>query len=156
MSLEIIPISFPEACEFVTLHHRHHKPPQGHKFSIAACGDHIDGVAKIHGVAIVGRPIARHTDNGLTLEVLRLCTDGHKNACSILYASAWRAARALGYKKLITYILASELGNSLRASGWKTIGEAGGGKWSRVNRPRLDDHPTMKKQRFEIFDNPQT
>lgn len=147
--LEIVPISFTEACEFVKIHHRHHKPPVGHKFSIAVVGDRVNGASRIHGVAIVGRPIARMLDNGLTLEVLRLCTDGTKNACSILYASSWRAARALGYKKLITYILASESGTSLKASGWKLIGEAGGGKWSRKNRPRLDQHPMELKLKFE-------
>jgi hypothetical protein len=147
--LEIVPISFSEACEFVNLHHRHHRAPVGHKYSIAVCGDRVNGTARIHGVAIVGRPVARMLDNGTTLEVLRLCTDGTKNACSILYASAWRAARALGYKKLITYILQSENGTSLRAAGWKCIGEAGGGKWNRVSRPRIDDHPTELKLKFE-------
>lgn len=147
--LEIVPISFSEACEFVNLHHRHHKSPIGHKFSIAVCGERVRGTARIHGVAIVGRPIARMMDNGLTMEVLRLCTDGTKNACSILYASSWRAARALGYKKLITYILASESGTSLKASGWKLIGEAGGGSWDREKRPRLDKHPIGLKLKFE-------
>jgi hypothetical protein len=121
--LELVPISFSEACEFVKLNHRHHRPPIGHKFSIAVV-DRENGTARIHGVVIVGRPVSRMLDNGLTLEVLRLCTDGKKNACSILYASAWRAARALGYKKLITYILSSENGSSLKASGWKNIGVA--------------------------------
>jgi hypothetical protein len=151
MKLEVVPISFNEACEFVALHHRHHRPPVGHKFSIAVVIDDGEKTRRIVGVSMVGRPVARMLDNGLTLEVIRLCTDGTtKNACSILYASSWRAARALGYKKLITYILASESGTSLKASGWKLIGEAGGGKWSRQNRPRLDNHPTDLKLRFEI------
>jgi hypothetical protein len=143
--MEVVPISFEDACAFVKTHHRHHKPPQGHKFSIAC----FDG-EKIIGVVIVGRPVSRWLDNGLTLEVTRLCSDGSRNVCSMLYASAWRAARAMGYKKLITYILASESGTSLRASGWKLIGEAGGGKWSRKNRLRNDDHPTELKLKFEI------
>jgi hypothetical protein len=150
MALEIIPISFKDACEYIQLYHRHHKPPVGHKFSIACIEVSGSGCNKIVGVAMTGRPIARMMDNGLTLEVIRLCTDGTKNACSILYASSWRAARALGYKKLITYILASESGASLKASGWKLIGECGGGKWSRENRPRVDDHPTGLKLKFEI------
>lgn len=100
--LEIIPTTYKEACKFVNDNHRHHKAPVGHKFSIAAW----DG-EKIVGVAMVGRPVSRHLDNGLTLEVNRLCTDGTRNACSFLYAASWRAAKALGYKKIITYILDS-------------------------------------------------
>lgn len=143
--MEIVPISFKDACEFVKRLHRHHKPPVGHKFSIA-CQEGEN----IIGVAIVGRPVARMLDNGFTLEVTRLCTDGTRNACSILYASAWRVAKAMGYKKLITYILASETGNSLKASGWKLIGEAGGGKWSRPSRKREDSHPTELKLKYEV------
>lgn len=98
--LEICPVSLKEANAFVAENHRHHKPVTGHKFSIACA----DG-EKIVGVAIVGRPVSRHLDDGWTLEVNRLCTDGTRNACSMLYAAAWRAARAMGYHKLITYIL---------------------------------------------------
>ena len=120
--LEIIPMTLAEANQFVSDHHRHHKPVVGHKFSIGVS----DG-RNVRGVAIVGRPVARFLDNGLTLEVNRCCTDGVKNGCSMLYSSAWRAARALGYKRLITYILSDENGASLRASNWRLIGEAGGG-----------------------------
>lgn len=140
-----MPITFEGACEFVRKYHRHHRPPQGHKYSIAAWSD-----GRLVGVVIVGRPLARMLDNGLTLEVTRLCTDGTKNVCSLLYSAAWRAARAMGYKKMITYILQSESGASLKASGWKVIGEAGGGKWDRVKRPRIDTHPTELKLKFEI------
>lgn len=105
--LELVPITLKEANAFVERYHRHHKPVVGHKFSIAAS----DG-EKIVGVAIVGRPVSRYLDNGLTLEVNRLCTDGTRNACSFLYSAAWRAARNLGYKKLITYILVSETGRT--------------------------------------------
>jgi tRNA A37 N6-isopentenylltransferase MiaA len=143
--MDIVPISFKEACEFVRQFHRHHRPPQGHKYSIACS---VNG--NIVGVAIVGRPVSRMLDNGFTLEVTRLCTDGTKNVCSLLYATAWRAARAMGYKKMVTYVLQSESGTSLRASGWKLIGEAGGGKWSRVNRPRFDTQNTEMKLKFEI------
>lgn len=115
--LELVPITLKEANAFVERYHRHHKPVVGHKFSIAAS----DG-EKIVGVAIVGRPVSRYLDNGLTLEVNRLCTDGTRNACSFLYSAAWRAARNLGYKKLITYILVSETGSSLKAAGWKCVG----------------------------------
>lgn len=143
--MNIVPIDFAEANEFVRRHHRHHKPCLSHKFSVA-----VEENGVIVGVAIVGRPVSRMADNGWTLEVNRCCTDGARNACSSLYSAAWRAARALGYKKLITYTLASEGGASLRGAGWKVIGEAGGGSWSRVNRPRVDMHPTEVKLRWEI------
>lgn len=146
MKLFIVPISFKEACDFVSEHHRHHVPPQGHKFSIACSNEE----GTIVGVAIIGRPVARNADNGWTLEITRLCTDGTQNACSILYASAWRAARALGYKKLITYTLPEEGGASLKAANYKCIGETGGGTWSRRSRPRVDKHPTLIKLRWEI------
>lgn len=91
MSLEVCPMTLKEANAFVEQHHRHHKPVVGHKFSIGC----TDG-KEIVGVAIVGRPVSRHLDDGWTLEVNRLCTDGTHNACSMLYAAAWRAARAMG------------------------------------------------------------
>ena len=145
--LEIIPTTYKEACKFVNDNHRHHKAPVGHKFSIAAWdGD------KIVGVAMVGRPVSRHLDNGLTLEVNRLCTDGTHNACSFLYAASWRAAKALGYKKIITYILESESGASLRAVNWKCVGEAGGLKWTGKRRPQIDLYPQQMKIRFESED----
>lgn len=146
--LELVPITLKEANAFVEQHHRHHKPVVGHKFSIAAS----DG-EKIVGVAIVGRPVARYLDDGWTLEVNRLCTDGTKNACSFLYSAAWRAAKNMGYKKLITYILQSENGASLRASGWKCVGEAGGLRWTGKRRPEVDLYPAQMKLKFEISDN---
>ena len=120
--LRITPINLDEANAFVAAHHRHHKPVPGAKFCIAAS----DETDVVRGVAIVGRPVARMSDNGLTLEVNRCCTDGARNACSLLYGAAWRAARALGYLRLITYTLPEEGGASLRATGWRLIGEAGG------------------------------
>jgi hypothetical protein len=145
MALEIVPITLEEAQIFVKQHHRHHGRVTGHKYSIGV----TDGKS-IRGVAIVGRPVARMLDDGRTLEVTRCCTDGVKNGCSILYATCWRAARALGYKKLVTYILKSERGTSLTATGWRCIGEAGGGSWSCQSRPRVDKHPLQTKLRFEI------
>lgn len=109
--LEVCPMTLKEANAFVEQYHRHHKPVTGHKFSIGC----TDG-DKIVGVAIVGRPVSRYLDDGWTLEVNRLCTDGTHNACSMLYAAAWRAARAMGYHKLITYILDTESGTSLKAA----------------------------------------
>lgn len=143
--LELVPITLKEANAFVERYHRHHKPVVGHKFSIAAS----DG-EKIVGVAIVGRPVSRYLDNGLTLEVNRLCTDGTRNACSFLYSAAWRAARNLGYKKLITYILVSETGSSLKAAGWKCVGECGGKRWNGRSAPKVDLYPAQMKLRFEV------
>ncbi len=148
MALNIVPIDFSEANEFVRLHHRHHRPCVGHKFSIGV----TDG-DKIRGVAIVGRPVARMLQDGWTLEVNRCCTDGAKNACSMLYAACWRVTRALGYRKLITYTLPEEGGASLRASGWKLIGKRGGGSWNVPSRPRVDKHPTQQKLLWEATDD---
>lgn len=145
MMLEIVPITLKEANVFVERYHRHHGSVVGHKFSIGC----TDGKS-IVGVAIVGRPVSRYMDDGLTLEVNRLCTDGTRNACSMLYAAAWRAARAMGYKKLITYILVSENGASLKAAGWKCIGQAGGLRWTGKRKPNVDLYPAQMKLRFEI------
>lgn len=145
--LEICPISLAEANKFVADHHRHHRPVTGHKFSIGC----TDG-ERIVGVAIVGRPVARYLDDGWTLEVNRCCTDGTRNACSILYAAAWRAARAMGYHKLITYILETEPGTSLKAAGWKCVGKAGGLRWTGKRRPEVDLCPAQMKIKFEKED----
>lgn len=142
--LEIVPMTLREANAYVEQHHRHHGKVAGQKYSIGLS----DG-EKIVGVAIVGRPVSRHMDDGWTLEVNRLCTDGTKNACSMLYAAAWRAARAMGYKRLITYILESENGASLRAAGWKCVGQAGGLRWTGERRPEVDLYPAQMKIRFE-------
>jgi len=88
-------------------------------------------------------------DDGWTLEVNRVATDGTKNACSMLYAAAWRTARAMGYRKLITYSLPEEGGASLRGASWKCIGECGGGTWNRKSRPRVDLHPQQTKLKWE-------
>jgi len=140
-----VPLDLAEANEFVSRFHRHHHRVVGHKFSI--------GVAKegnIVGVVIVGRPVSRALDDGITLEVTRLATDGTKNACSFLYGAAARAAFALGFKRIGTYILASEPGTTLKASGWRLVGEVRGRSWSCASRPRVDCHPTQDKLRFEV------
>ena len=141
--MDVVPIKLKDANAFVEQYHRHHKPTAGHICSLAVAEDD-----KIVGVAIIGRPVARRLDNGFTAEVLRCCTDGTKNACSMLYAAAWRAVRALGYKKIGTYILESESGISLKAAGWKCLGKCGGGSWDCKTRPRIDRHPIQKKVRF--------
>ena len=145
VKLRLVPCEFREAVEFVRRTHRHHKPPVGHKFSIAAS----DGNDRVRAVCIVGRPVARANDDGMTLEVTRLASDGCPNACSFLYAAAWRAARSLGFGRLITYTLDSEPGTTLRAAGWKLIGKRGGGSWSCPSRPRVDTHPLQKKLCWE-------
>jgi hypothetical protein len=143
--LNLVPIDFATASDFVKLHHRHHTPPVGHKFSIGAT---LDG--ELVGVVIVGRPVSRMRDDGGTLEVTRLCTIGEKNVCSFLYGAAARAAFALGYRRIGTYILKSEPGTSLKAAGWKLIGERGGGGWGRSNRVRINKAPLEPKLLFEV------
>jgi hypothetical protein len=145
MSLELAPCTVRDAMDFVHQYHRHHRKPNGGLFAVA-CTEGEDVV----GVAIVAQPVARMLMDGWTAEVIRLCVlDGHPNACSMLYAACWRAARALGWKRLVTYTLPEEGGASLRAAGWKCVGEAGGGTWSRKTRPRVDRHPTQTKWRWE-------
>jgi len=141
--MEITPINFEEANAYVSAFHRHHKPMQGCKFCLA-----VSDNDKVVGVAIVGRPVARLLDNGWTLEVNRCCTDGTKNACSMLYSSAWKAAKALGYKRLITYTIPEEGGASLRASNWKCIGLKGGGNWNVKSRPRIDTDELLRGQKL--------
>lgn len=101
------------------------------------------------GVAVVGRPVARHLQDGWTAEVTRVATDGTRNACSMLYGACWRACRALGWRRLVTYTLDTEPGTSLRAAGWTLVGDAGGGSWSCASRPRVDRHPLQQKLRWE-------
>ena len=142
--LTLTPVSLKDANAFVAQHHRHHKPVTGHKFSIG-CAE----AGRLVGVAIVGRPVSRYLDDGHTLEVNRLCTDGTKNACSFLYAAAWRAARAMGYRKIVPYILDPEGGASLRAAGWVCAGLAGGKRWTGSRRPKEDLYPAQMKYRYE-------
>jgi hypothetical protein len=147
MKLKIVPSSIRAANEFVRLHHRHHGTVQGAKFALAVA----DEAGAIVGIALVGRPIARLLDDGFTLEVTRVATDGSSNACSALYGAARRVARELGYKKIITYTLASEPGTSLKAAGWTMTTTSAGGSWSRDSRPRTDKHPIEPKQRWEAI-----
>lgn len=146
--LAIVPMTLDEANAFVREHHRHHKPVPGAKFCIGVAHSE-DGIWQVVGVAIVGRPIARMLDDDWTLEVNRTCTNGTRNANSMLYGACRRVAFGLGYRRLITYTLPAEGGGSLTAAGWRCIGEAGGGKWSRASRPRVDTHPTQAKLLWE-------
>jgi hypothetical protein len=145
MALDLVPCTISDALAFVRQHHRHHRPSPSGLWAVA-CADGDE----IVGVALAGRPVARMLQDGWTAEVIRVCVlPGHRNACSMLYGACWRAARALGWRKLITYTLPEEGGTSLRAAGWKCIGEAGGGSWSRKQRPRVDKHPTQVKLKWE-------
>ncbi len=142
-TLKAEPIELKAANAFVDRLHRHHSPVYRDKFRVAASdGDRLVGVCQI------GRPVARGLDDGRTVEVVRLCTDGTKNACSFLYARAARAAAALGYSKIVTYIMDSEDGASLRAAGWHYEATTSGGSWDCPSRPRQTTAPTCKKQRW--------
>ncbi len=131
MSLRLVHVELEDANAFVDSLHRHHKTVVGHKFSLGAVED-----GKLVGVAIVGRPVSRMRDDSVTLEVTRLCTDGTRNACSFLYGAAARAAFALGYERIGTYTRKDESGASLRATGWKLIGERPGGSWAWQGDPK--------------------
>ena len=143
--MSLCPVSLRQANTFVAAHHRHHTQVRGHKFSLGAVKNGC-----LVGVAIIGRPVSRMRDDGATLEITRLCTDGTKNACSFLYGAACRAAFALGYRRIGTYTLPVEGGVSLRAAGWRLIGERGGGEWDCPSRPREPArHPTGQKWLWE-------
>lgn len=136
MSLRVVPVTFDTACRFVEMWHRHHTAPVGCKF----CQGVADEAHVLRGVAITGRPISRTFDDGLTLEVTRSATDGTPNANSLLYGAAWRAAKALGYTRLVTYTQAEESGSSLRAAGWRVVAErrprTPAQSWNHPSRPR--------------------
>lgn len=144
MKLVLVPLPLPTANEFVRRYHRHHRPVQGHKFSLGAVRDET-----LVGVAIVGRPVSRIRDDGETLEVTRLCTDGTRNACSFLYGASARACFALGFRRIGTYIMADETGASLKAAGWRWIANTSGRSWSTPSRPREDKHPLGQRSLWE-------
>lgn len=155
--MKAIPLKRKDADAYISRFHRHHKPSQGDMFRFGCADDS----GNLVGIIQVGRPVARKLDNGETLEVIRCCTDGTQNACSFLYSRAARIAKELGYKKIITYILQTENGSSLKASGWKLEdADCGGTSWNVYNRPRevMDNryplfgeerkYPAVKKQRW--------
>ena len=146
--LTIRHIELSEANAYVTEHHRHHKAVRGHRFSLACYAD-----GRRCGVANVGRPRSRRIDQHTTVEVLRLCTDGTRNTCSKLYGACRRAAKALGYDRLITYILENEDGASLRASGFSYCYTNRGGSWNQPGRPRTVQAPICPKHLYEIILN---
>lgn len=142
IGLTIRPITFKQASEFINLHHRHHRATVGCKFCIG-----LFDAEKMIGCAVCGRPVSRHLDDGLTCEINRLCTDGTYNACSMLYGASCRVAKAMGYKKIVTYILESENGASLKASNFVCEGEAGGRHWT-GSRNKGQDIPAEMKTRW--------
>lgn len=148
MALKVVPCTQKEAAAFIVAHHRHHVPDRGALFALAAAN-----AAGVVAVAVVGRPKARAVDDGWTAEVTRLCAAPGLafNASSLLLGAAWRAARALGWQRLVTYTLPEEGGASLRAAGWHCVGktEDDGRGWSRLGRPRVDTHPLQAKLKWE-------
>lgn len=143
MRLKTVPIERKDAAAYVDSVHRHHDSVMRDKFRIGAEKD-----GQLVGVVQVGRPVARGNCDGKTLEVVRLCTNGEKNVCSFLYSAAARVARELGYSKIITYILDSEDGVSLRASGWHKEADIKGHSWDTPGRRRKTTAPTCDKQRW--------
>ena len=145
--LSLVPITIREANAYVARHHRRHGKVPGAKFAIGVASG-----SDVVGVVLVGRPVSRRLDDDWTAEVIRCCTDGTRNACSMLYRAAWRACRAMGYHRLVTYTGKDEPGTSLVASGWKLVGEAGGGNWNKPGRPRVDTEHRQRKLRWEFVD----
>jgi len=147
-SLQVVPCSQRQAKPFIEAYHRHHRSPRGAIFCLAV----IDETRAVRGVATIGRPVARMLDDGFTLEVNRVATDGCPNACSALLGAARRIALAMGYARIITYTLPEEGGASLRGAGWQEDGRTSGDrgwacpKYSHLNR--VDDHPLQSKVRW--------
>lgn len=145
--MKIVPLTLKQANDLVESLHRHHKKVVGHRFSI---GLEVDGT--LVGAAICGRPVARKTDQDRILEVSRLVTDGTENACSALYGACARVAKEMGFKKIQTFILESEPGTSLKASGWIDEGKAGGLDWNVPSRGgRRTDQPQVMKRRWAKY-----
>lgn len=141
--MRVVPLTLAQANAYIDEHHRHHKPVQGHRFSIGA---EIEG--RLVGVCVIGRPVARKTDQYRVVEVTRLCTDGTPNACSFLYSAAARVAGAMGFDRIQTFILDTEPGTSLRASGWEREGESRGRDGWHSRDGRREDQPETVKVRY--------
>lgn len=145
--LKVVPCTIEQANTYVARLHRHHGTIPIARLAFAVA----DESNIVRGVALVGRPCNTHLDDGWTLEVRRVCTDGCPNACSFLYNAAWKAARAIGYRRVVTYTLPAEGGASLRAVGWKEIKNCGGSPWNHRKRQRKESPLfLLKKTRWEI------
>lgn len=143
--LRIVPCTFRDACKYIKDNHRHHPPTTGCKFCVSVYNDDL-----LVGVAVAGRPVSRYLDDGFTLEINRVCTDGTRNACSMLYGACVRIAKDMGYKKVITYILDSESGASVKAANFVEDGITGGVKWT-GERDRQQPIPPQLKKRFSYI-----
>ena len=141
----LTPLHRDQANAYVREHHRHSGVTQGYKFALGAS---VDG--QLVGVAIVGRPLARGLQDGTTLEVLRLCTNGARNACSFLYGACRRAAKALGYRRLVTYTLESETGASLRAANFSPVATVTARHWDTPSRRRAKTREAAPRVRWEV------
>lgn len=146
--MKIKPISYKVASEFINLHHRHHNAPQGMKWAIGCFND-----SEMVGVATCGRPVSRMFDDGETCEITRVCTDGTKNACSMLYGASCRIAKEMGYSRIITYTLKSEDGASLKASNFVNDGEAGGTHWTGIRNKGQSIPHEMKTRWIRVLNN---
>lgn len=135
-----VPLTQKQANMLVSNWHRHHRPVVGDKFRVGVADS-----TGIVGAAICGRPVARGLDQQFCIEVLRLVTNGTKNACSFLYSTCSRVAKDLGYMACFTYILSSESGASLLAANWRHVYDTAGGSWDCDSRPRVDKAPTDPK-----------
>lgn len=144
MALRVVPLTLRQLNALVTELHRHHKPVRGHRFSLGC----IDDSGQLVAACSVGRPVARGCSPYEVAEVTRLVSNGTKNACSILYAAAARACDAMGFSRIQTYVLDSEPGTSLKASGWELDGTVRGRPWEHTTGPRRTDQPTCDKQRW--------
>jgi hypothetical protein len=144
--IAVVPVSNEAAKFYVESFHRHHGSSVQARFCLAA----VDEARKVRGVIMVGRPVARVLDNGWTLEVNRLATDGCENACSALYGAARRVAKEMGYRKLITYIREDEPGTSLKASGWQLEEVIRARSWNMPGRPRTDKTEIVRRGRWSV------
>lgn len=144
--MKIIPMHLKQAQEFISKYHRHNIPPVGGKFAIGCISD-----GNLCGTAICGRPISRMLDNGNVLEIYRCCTNGTRNACSMLYGACLRIARNMGYKEVITYTLVSENGASLKASNFIYDGLSGGLEWTGERKRKYYVSPKERKIRWKYI-----
>jgi len=148
MKLHAFPISIKDANIVVSQWHRHARPVLSAKFSVGCVCD-----GELVGVAIAGRPVSRYLDDGLTIEVNRVCTlpEAPKGTCSFLYMACWRIWREMGGLKCITYTLQSESGASLRGAGWVIVAETKPSKgWARPSMNHLNrvDNPVYAQPKF--------
>lgn len=137
--LVIVPMSLREANDFVTSFHRHsgRTSRDGGKFAIGC----VDNSGELWGVAIVGRPLARLLDDGMTAEVTRTCVkeNAPRNVNSFLYGRCWRIWQQMGGLKMVTYTLETESGASLKGAGWKVAAVSKGHKagWNRTDSAHI-------------------